>query len=37
MLKKAVLQNKKTNEKKEFKSELEFKNFLILHDKNDEW
>lgn len=37
MLKKAVLQNKKTNEKKEFKTELEFKNFLIWHDKNDEW
>lgn len=37
MLKKAVLQNKKTNEKKEFETELEFKNFLIWHDKNDEW
>lgn len=37
MFKKAVLQNKKTNEKKEFQTELEFKNFLVWQDKNDEW
>ena len=37
MLKKAVLQNKKTNEKKEFQTELEFKNFLVWQDKNNEW
>lgn len=37
MFKKAILQNKKTNERKEFQTELEFKNFLVWQDKNDEW
>lgn len=37
MFKKAILQNKKTNERKEFRAELEFKNFLVWQDKSDEW
>lgn len=37
MFKKAVLQNKQTNERKEFQTELEFKDFLISKDKNNEW
>lgn len=37
MFKKAILQNKKTKEKKEFQTELEFKDFLIWQNKNDCW